>query len=59
VANNFPFDISTSLRLRIIGTTVIRNDVFPITPALGPGEVRVLYFYGSSGSFVDHSPPHS
>jgi hypothetical protein len=45
VANNFPFDISTSLRLRIVGTTVIRDDVFPITPALGPGEVRVLYFY--------------
>jgi hypothetical protein len=43
VANNFPMPITTAIQVLVVGTTVIKNDVFPVT--LGPGEVKKLYFY--------------
>jgi hypothetical protein len=43
VANNFPMPITTSLQVLVVGTSVIKNDLFPVT--LGAGEVQKLYFY--------------
>jgi hypothetical protein len=43
VANNFPIPINTAIQVLVVGTTTIKNDVFPVT--IGAGEVKKLYFY--------------